>query len=151
MRAVRAGTCSPHNRANPVFSDLISLSDSAHCGGHRSTTAIVTAVFAVLAFRKQSSEVQDQASILRVQSSQLAEQRKINDKHLEVLELQATELRATTAVLKHEAELARRAHVAGISITQPELPATLGRADPGVAGPSRPRSALPWSLRLPWS
>jgi len=40
--------------------------------------AIVTAVFAILAFRKQSREVSDQASMLKVQSGQLAEQRKIN-------------------------------------------------------------------------
>lgn len=38
--------------------------------------AIVTAVFAIRAFRKQSKEVSDQAEMLRVQSEQLAEQRK---------------------------------------------------------------------------
>lgn len=50
--------------------------------------AIVTAVFAIFAFRKQSKEVRDQA-LLNVQS----EQRKINERQTEVLELQATELR----------------------------------------------------------
>jgi hypothetical protein len=40
--------------------------------------AIVTTVFAVRAFRKQSQEVRDQASMLKVQSDQLGEQRTIN-------------------------------------------------------------------------
>ena len=40
--------------------------------------AIVTTVFAVRAFRKQSQEVRDQASLLKVQSDQLGEQRTIN-------------------------------------------------------------------------
>ena len=40
--------------------------------------AIVTAVLAYRAFRKQSQEVRDQAKLLKVQSEQLDEQRKIN-------------------------------------------------------------------------
>jgi hypothetical protein len=40
--------------------------------------AIVTAMYAIKAFRKQSQEVTDQAEMLRVQSGQLEEQRKIN-------------------------------------------------------------------------
>ena len=39
---------------------------------------IVTAYYAVRAFRKQSQEVKDQADMLQVQSDQLTEQRKIN-------------------------------------------------------------------------
>lgn len=41
--------------------------------------AIITAVYAVRAFRKQSQEVSDQATMLKVQSEQLAEQRRINE------------------------------------------------------------------------
>jgi ABC-type bacteriocin/lantibiotic exporter with double-glycine peptidase domain len=48
--------------------------------------AIVTAFYARQAFRKQSQEVRDQASMLKVQSEQLAAQRKINS-------LQAEDLR----------------------------------------------------------
>jgi cbb3-type cytochrome oxidase subunit 3 len=55
--------------------------------------AIVAAAFAILAFRKQYKEVSDQASMLRVQSEQLAEQRKVNAGQIRVLALQATELR----------------------------------------------------------
>ena len=40
--------------------------------------AIVTAWYARRAFLKQSQEVSDQASMLQVQSEQLAEQRKVN-------------------------------------------------------------------------
>jgi hypothetical protein len=40
--------------------------------------AIVTTVYAVRAFRKQSQEVRDQASMLKVQSDELGEQRTIN-------------------------------------------------------------------------
>ena len=47
--------------------------------------AIVTAVFAILAFRKQPQEVTDQAKMLEVQSGQLSEQRKINAEQIGVL------------------------------------------------------------------
>jgi len=57
--------------------------------------AIVTAVFAILAFRKQSKEVSDQASMLAIQSNQITEQRRINEKQTTVLELQADELRVS--------------------------------------------------------
>jgi hypothetical protein len=57
--------------------------------------AIVTAWYARKAFRKQSQEVHDQAKMLRVQSEQLDEQRKINVEQTRVLELQAQELRAS--------------------------------------------------------
>ncbi len=46
--------------------------------------AIVTAVFVILAFREQSKEVSDQASMLEVQSEQLAEQRKVNAEQIRV-------------------------------------------------------------------
>jgi hypothetical protein len=57
--------------------------------------AIFTAVFAVLAFKKQSKEVSDQAEMLRLTSDQLAEQRTINAEQTRVLQLQARELRAS--------------------------------------------------------
>jgi hypothetical protein len=40
--------------------------------------AILTTIYAVRAFRKQSQEVSEQAEMLKVQSEQLAEQRKVN-------------------------------------------------------------------------
>ena len=64
--------------------------------------AIVTAIYEVRAFRKQSQEVSDQGEMLRVQSerldvyrTQVDEQRRINDTRGEVLELQAREIRAS--------------------------------------------------------
>lgn len=54
--------------------------------------ALATAVLAFMAWRKQSGEVRDQAEMLRVQSEQLAEDRKINAEQIRVLGLQAEEL-----------------------------------------------------------
>ena len=55
--------------------------------------AIVTAYYARKALRSQSKEVSDQATMLKVQSEQLDEQRKMNAEQIKVLELQAKELR----------------------------------------------------------
>ena len=55
--------------------------------------AILTTIYAVRAFRKQSQEVSHQASMLKVQSEQLAEQRKVNAEQIRVLALQAADLR----------------------------------------------------------
>jgi hypothetical protein len=52
--------------------------------------AIVTAIYAIRAFRAQAREISDQAEMLKVQSDQLAEQRKVNEKQIEVLALQAS-------------------------------------------------------------
>jgi hypothetical protein len=71
--------------------------------------AIVTAAFAILAFRKQSQEVRDQAEMLMVQSAQLAEQQKLGQKQTEVLELQASELRESLDERKRESEQRRSA------------------------------------------
>ena len=57
--------------------------------------AIITAWYARRAFLKQSQEVSDQASMLKVQSGQLDEQRKINAEQTRVLALQAEELRTS--------------------------------------------------------
>jgi len=77
--------------------------------------AIVTAVFAILAFRKQSREVSDQASMLKVQSGQLAEQRKINAEQIGVLALQAAELNASLLERTHDAEERKRAQAARVT------------------------------------
>jgi Sec-independent protein translocase protein TatA len=58
--------------------------------------AIVTAIYAIRAFRGQ-------AEMLKVQSEQLAEQRRLNIRQTEVLELQAAELRESLAERKREA------------------------------------------------
>lgn len=70
--------------------------------------AIVTAVLAYLAFRKQSREVSDQAEMLDLQRKQLAEQQETSAKQAEVLELQAKELRESLDERKRAAEEKRR-------------------------------------------
>ena len=83
--------------------------------------AIITAVYAIRAFRKESQEVHDQASMLGVQSEQLAEQRRINEKQTEVLELQATELRESIDERKREDSERRRAQASRVFIHQEQL------------------------------
>jgi cbb3-type cytochrome oxidase subunit 3 len=65
--------------------------------------AIFTTVFAILAFRKQSKEVSDQAAMLKVQSDQLEEQRKVNAEQTRVLALQVKELGESLEERRREA------------------------------------------------
>jgi hypothetical protein len=108
--------------------------------------AIVTAILAGLAFRKQSAEVgilgkqledqqaltQQQAELLKVQSGQLdlqsrqfEEQRKVNEKQTGVLDLQAQELEASLAQRTAEAERQHRAQADQVTtwFAQHEAPA----------------------------
>jgi hypothetical protein len=87
------------------------------------TFAIVTAVYAIRAFRAQAQEVRDQAAMLNVQSDQLAEQRRINEKQTGVLELQANELRESLAEREREAEQRHRAQAALVFIIETVRPA----------------------------
>jgi hypothetical protein len=80
--------------------------------------AIVTAIYAIRAFRKQSQEVSDQANMLQVQSDQLAEQRKVNEKQIKVLELQGQELGESLTERKREAEQRRRAQASRVFISE---------------------------------
>jgi hypothetical protein len=99
--------------------------------------AIVTGVFAFLAYRKQSQEVRaierqvtdqqeltkQQAELLNVQSGQLDlqrkqfdEQRKVNEQQAKVLELQADELRGSLEERKRDAEERRNAQARQVSL-----------------------------------
>jgi hypothetical protein len=62
--------------------------------------AIITAVFAILAYLKQSGEVRDQGQMLNLQRAELDEQRKINAEQTRVLGLQAKELGESLAERK---------------------------------------------------
>jgi cbb3-type cytochrome oxidase subunit 3 len=84
--------------------------------------AVITAVFAFLAYRKQDKEVTDQAAMLKVQSEQLEEQRKINAEQTQVLALQASELAESLSERKREAEQRRRAQATQIFISQQHKP-----------------------------
>lgn len=86
--------------------------------------AFITAIFAWLAFRKQSKEVSDQAGMLRVQSSQLNEQRKINVEQARVLQLQAKELQESLDDRKRETEDRRRDQA--VQVYMVEVHATRG-------------------------
>jgi hypothetical protein len=112
------------------------------------TTAILaigaafTAVFAYLAFRKQSEEVKEQSEMLRVQSGQLDaqrdqlyEQQKINVKQTGVLELQARELRESLDARKREAAERRRAQASKVFIWEERTlgPTTITQT-PGATG-----------------
>jgi hypothetical protein len=120
--------------------------------------AIVTAVLAGLAFRKQSREVRaierqvkdqeeltgQQARLLEIQSGQLElqrqqldEQRQVDAKQAAVLELQADELRQSLAQREREAEQRHRAQASRVFITQE-------RARTAPAGYPEPEGAEPF-------
>lgn len=94
--------------------------------------AAVTALYARRAFREQSREVRaierqakDQAEMLRVQSDQLDAQhdqleslRKVNEKQIEVLGLQATDLRESLDERNRDSEERRRAQASRVFIWQ---------------------------------
>jgi hypothetical protein len=86
--------------------------------------AIVTAIFAIRAFGKQAQEVRDQARMLEVQSGQLqatrgqlAEMRRVSESQVEVLSLQAKELRESLAERERETSERHRAQAARVFIT----------------------------------
>ena len=104
--------------------------------------AVVTAVFAFLAYRKQSKELRSleahmtdlgawarqEAELLRVQFGQLdvlrqqfQEQRAVNARQTEVLELQAQELKASLEQREREAVQRQRGQDAQ-ALTVPENP-----------------------------
>lgn len=79
--------------------------------------AILTAGFAILAFRKQSKEVSDQAKMLKLQSEQFSEQRKVNAEQIRVLTLQAAELSESLKERKREAAERRRAQAGRVFVS----------------------------------
>jgi hypothetical protein len=80
--------------------------------------AIVTAAYAIRAFRAQSHEISDQGEMLKIQSGQLAEQRKINTEQMTVLGLQAEELRKSLEERDREADQRHRAQASRVFIWQ---------------------------------
>jgi hypothetical protein len=80
--------------------------------------AILTTIYAVRAFRKQSQEVTDQTEMLNVQAEQLEEQRKVNEDQIKVLKLQAKELEESIDERKREREQRHRDQAFRVFITQ---------------------------------
>ena len=120
--------------------------------------AFITAIFAWLAFRKQSQEVaaierqvsdeqeltRQQAELLKVQTgqlevlrAQLAEQRKAVAAQAEVLELQAVELRESLDERKREAEGMRSAQASRVFLTLNLTPLDLRVMVTGQSPPVR--------------
>ena len=110
--------------------------------GIGTTILAIFAIYAIRAFAKQSQEVSDQANMLQVQSGQLTEQRKVNEKQIEVLELQAAELREATAERRREAEQRHRAQASRVFITQEAAP-TVFTTVAVTNGPTSACSAYP--------
>jgi hypothetical protein len=79
--------------------------------------AIVTGIYATRAFRKQSQEVSDQAKMLKLQSEQLSEQRKVNAEQIRVLTLQAAELSESLKERNREAAERRRAQAGRVFVS----------------------------------
>jgi type II secretory pathway pseudopilin PulG len=104
--------------------------------------AIVTAVLAGLAFRKQAREVADQAEMLDLQRRQLAEQEKATAKQANVLELQGVELRASIEERSREAGDKRRAQAAQVTAWFAYAPLT--GANEGYVAPG----ALDWGATI---
>jgi hypothetical protein len=84
--------------------------------------AILTGIYAIRAFRKQSKETSDQAKMLKVQSdrlevyrTQVDEQREINDTRGKVLELQAREIRASLEQRERAADEERRSQAVRVT------------------------------------
>jgi hypothetical protein len=78
--------------------------------------AIVTAWYARKAFLKQSKEVGDQAEMLDLQRTQLAEQEKTSAKQTVVLELQAADLRKSLEEREREAAARQRVQAEGVTV-----------------------------------
>jgi hypothetical protein len=98
------------------MSDVFAVQITAVANVVLAAFAIVTAILAGLAFRKQAKEVSDQAEMLALQRRQLAEQEKSSAKQAEVLELQGAELRESLSDRIRNADEARRAQAAQIFI-----------------------------------
>jgi hypothetical protein len=105
-----------------MSSDVSARSPPSPHAAVLATFAIATAIVATLAFWKQSREVRDMAEMLKVQSERLADQRRINEEHAKVLELQAGELRESLAERQRETEQRHRAQASCVFITQARHP-----------------------------
>lgn len=100
--------------------------------------ALVTAILAYLAWRKQSREVRDQAEMLRIQAEQLTEDRKVNAEQIRVLGLQARTLEQAAADREREAlnrrhDQASRVFVWAEAVTNPSASVQQPRENMDVA------------------
>jgi hypothetical protein len=122
------------------------------------TGSAVTAIFAFLAFRKQSTEVTILQRQARDQAEQSHERRKVNEKQIVVLELQSEELRTSREEREREAAGRRRAQAAKVQMWEdlspvdPRLPQTApGYRTPTItACVSNDSDQLIYDLEIQW-
>jgi len=98
---------------------------------------------AVLAYRKQSQEVRDQAEQLSLQSQQLADQKRVNDEQVRLMALQEQELRAAQDERKRQTTERREAQARQVAAWfGAEIP-TLTEPEDGWGAWIRNASLLP--------
>jgi hypothetical protein len=122
------------------------------------TGSVVTAIFAFLAFRKQSTEVTILQRQAKDQTEQFHERRKVNEKQIEVLELQSEELRTSREEREREATGRRRAQAAKVLMWEDRSPVDprLQRTAPGYRTPtitacvSNDSDQLIYDLEIEW-
>jgi hypothetical protein len=116
--------------------------------------ALATAVLAFMAWGKQSREVRDQAEMLRVQSEQLAEARKVNAEQIRVLGLQAEEFRQAAADPERDLQERRRAQAAMVYMwTAPAHVAVDGVGSPEMTLEAYVRNTSPqpiYDVQFTW-
>lgn len=158
MIAATAPPAAAVSAGGPGWTDVLTAIGTAALA----VFAIVTAILAYMAFRKQAQEVRaierqvadeqeltrQQAKLIEIQSGQLEalrgqleEQQKASAAQAEVLELQATELRQSLEERKRQAERAHRAQAASVFLTEESFP---GRKGPrGAAAYGEPIGVSP--------
>jgi hypothetical protein len=134
------------------MSEIFSVQLTAAATLALAALALATAILALLAWRKQTREVSDQAKMLRVQSEQLEEQRKINARQIEVLELQTRELQESLDERKREAKDLHRIQAAQVYCWETyETPLPPGNARGRATLYVRNTSQQPvYELQLSW-
>jgi hypothetical protein len=131
------------------MSEIFSVQLTAAATLGLAVLALATAILAFMAWRKQSREVRDQAEMLRVQSEQLAEDRKVNAEQIRVLGLQAAELKHVSADRDRQVLERRRAQAVQIFIMVDDVQHQEGRQI--LAATARNKSHLPvYDLWVQW-
>lgn len=92
FRHVPARRHHPHRDSGRPMSLIYATQLTAAATLALAILALTTAIFALLAWLGRREEIRDQAKMLKVQSEQLAEDRKVNAEQIRVLGLQAEEL-----------------------------------------------------------
>ena len=97
--------------------------------------AFTTAIFALLAWLSQRNEVRDQATMLELQRTQLADQQATNAEQAKVLRLQATELQESIDERKRQADREHNYQARRVFLTEQRFGGRAsGRGGGGISG-----------------